>query len=214
MARRAVFLDRDGVINPYVSHPEFGIVDSPATAAQFSILPRAAEAIARLTRLNLLVLVVSNQPGIAKRRFTVSHLRAMTSKMNRLIRAEGGRIDSVYYCCHHPDAALPLYRKICDCRKPKPGLLLAAMRDWNIDAAGSYVVGDGVSDILAGQAVGTTTLFVSSRKCYVCEELARRGASPDFLARDLLDAAEVIEALERGDAARTGKYSFGNCLRE
>jgi D-glycero-D-manno-heptose 1,7-bisphosphate phosphatase len=211
MARRAIFLDRDGVINPYVPHPEFGTVDSPATAAEFSILPCVGEALARVSQLDVLVIVVSNQPGIAKRRFTVSQLDAMTHKMNGLIRAAGGRIDSVYYCRHHPEAALPLYRKDCDCRKPKPGLLHAAIRDWNIDASASYMVGDGVGDILAGQAVGSTTLFVSSRKCYVCDELSRRNARPDFLIRNLLEAVEVIECLENKNATAAGKFTLDNC---
>jgi D-glycero-D-manno-heptose 1,7-bisphosphate phosphatase len=211
MARRAVFLDRDGVINSYVHHPELGVVDSPARAAEFSLLPYAGEAIARLTRLDLLVIVVSNQPGIAKRKFSVSHLEAMTRKMKALARAEGGRIDSVYYCCHHPESLLPSFRKACDCRKPKPGLLLAAMRDWNIGAADSYMVGDGASDILAGKAAGSTTLFVGSRKCYVCEDLSRHDAHPDFMTRDLLEAAQVIECLENGDAADAKKLCFGKC---
>ena len=212
MGKRAVFLDRDGVINSYVVHPEFGTVDSPATAAEFSILPGVGQAIARLARLDLLLIVVSNQPGIAKRRFTASHLDAMTHKMTAQVRAAGGRIDAVYYCLHHPDAKLPLYRKICDCRKPKPGLLLSAMRDWNIDASASYVVGDGVGDILAGQAVGSTTLFVSSRKCYICDELFKQNARPDFLIRDLLEAAEVIECIENKNATAAWKFNLDNCL--
>ena len=212
MARRAVFLDRDGVINSYVPHPEFGTVDSPATAAEFSFLPCVGQALARLGQLDVLLIVVSNQPGIAKRKFTVSQLDAMTRKMNALVRAAGGRIDSVYYCRHHPEATLPLYRKLCDCRKPKPGLLLSATRDWNIDASASYMVGDGVGDILAGQAVGSTTLFVSSRKCYICDELSRHNARPAFLVRDLLEAARVIECLENKNATAAGEFTLDNCL--
>lgn len=212
MARRAVFLDRDGVINSYVIHPEFGTVDSPATAAQFSFLPRAAQALARLAKLDLLIIVVSNQPGIAKRKFTATHLDAMTRKMLALARAAGGRIDAVYYCRHHPQAALPLYRKKCDCRKPKPGLLLEALRDWDIDPVGTYMVGDGASDILAGKAAGSTTLFLSDRKCYVCDELSRLNARPDYLTSDLLEAAEVIECLENKAPASARKFSLENCL--
>ena len=212
MSRRAVFLDRDGVINSYVVHPEFGTVDSPATAAEFSFLPGAAQALARLAKLDLLIIVVSNQPGIAKRKFTSTHLDAMTRKMRALARAAGGRIDSVYYCRHHPQAPLPIYRKNCECRKPKPGLLLEAMRDWDIDPGGSYMVGDAASDILAGKAAGSTTLFVSDRKCYVCEELSRKNARPDFLARDLLEAAEVIEVLESKTPFAARKFNLENCL--
>ena len=106
-------------------------------AAQFTFLPRAAEALARLAQLNLVIIVVSNQPGIAKRKFTTAHLDAMTRKMMALARSSGGRIDAVFYCRHHPQAFLPLYRKNCDCRKPKPGLLPEAIRDWDIDVGGT-----------------------------------------------------------------------------
>jgi len=213
MLTRAVFLDRDGVINPYISHPEFGTVDSPARASDFSLCPGVGEAINRLNRLGLLVVVVSNQPGIAKRKFTLSHLNAITTKMSASVRSMGGKIDAVYYCRHHPDSLLPFYRKVCECRKPKPGLLLMAASDCNIDITGSYTVGDGVTDILAGAAVGTTTILVSARKCYVCDELARHSAKPDFIVRDLGEASEVIYSLETGDVAAAEKYIFNDgCL--
>ena len=185
MVRRAAFLDRDGVINSYVFHPEFGTVDSPATAAEFSLLPGAGNAIARLARLDLVVIVVSNQPGIAKRKFTVSHLDAMTHKMTVLVRAAGGRIDSVYYCRHHPEAALPLYRQNCECRKPKTGLLLEAMRDWNIDLSGSYMVGDGASDILAGNAVDAQPCLSAAASVTCATNFPDSNARPDFLIREI-----------------------------
>src|SRR6266566_2721004 len=213
MLTRAVFLDRDGVINPYVSHPEFDTVDSPARASDFSLCPGVGEAINRLNQLGLLVVVVSNQPGIAKRKFTLSHLNAITTKMSASVRSTGGKIDAVYYCRHHPDSLLPFYRKVCECRKPKPGLLLMAASDCNIEITGSYMVGDGVTDILAGAAVGTTTILVSARKCYVCDELARHSAKPDFIVRDLGEASEVIYSLETGDIAAAEKYTFNDgCL--
>ena len=208
MLGRAVFLDRDGVINSYVYHPELGTVDSPANAAEFSLLPGVGRAIVRLNQLGLLVFVVSNQPGIAKGKFTVSQLHAMTNKMIRLIRTEGGRVDAVYYCRHHPDAVLPLYRKDCDCRKPKPGMILSAARDWNIDVKGSYVVGDGIGDLLAGQSVGSTTLFISGRRCYVCDELARNNVAPNFVVRDLGEAADVVGCLEGGERNSAGRFAL------
>lgn len=213
MLTRAVFLDRDGVINPYVSHPEFGTVDSPARASEFSLFPGVGEAINRFNQLGLLVVVISNQPGIAKRKFTLSHLNAITTKMRTSVRSTGGNIDAVYYCHHHPESVLPVYRKVCECRKPKPGLLLTAARDCHIDVTGSYTVGDGVIDILAGAAAGTTTIFVSARKCYVCDDLARHSAKPDYIVRDLGEASAVIWSLETGDVAATEKYLFSDsCL--
>jgi D-glycero-D-manno-heptose 1,7-bisphosphate phosphatase len=198
-ARRAVFVDRDGVINRMFFDPEFGTVDSPANPDQFALLSGAARAIAALNHSGLLVIVVSNQPGIAKGKFTRALLEAMESKMIRSIEAEGGKLDAVYNCLHHPDSALDEYRIRCKCRKPLPGLLLKAAREWNIDLGRSYMVGDGVTDIGAGRAAGATTLFVNSRKCYNCDALAAQDVWPDYLVGDLGEAAMVIQSLEAGD---------------
>src|SRR5689334_7999700 len=119
--RRAAFLDRDGVINRMFLHTEFGTIDSPANPEQFELLPGAGAAIAELNRLGLLVIVVSNQPGIAKGKFTAALLAAIEHKMIVAIKEAGGHLDAVYYCLHHPDAVLDEYRASCDCRKPQPG---------------------------------------------------------------------------------------------
>lgn len=174
-------------------------MDSPANPDQFELLPGAGQAIAELNGLGLLVIVVSNQPGIAKGKFTPVLLDAMEQKMKSNIEAAGGKLDAVYYCLHHPDALLEEYRVRCECRKPEPGLLLKAAREWNIGLDGSYMIGDGVSDIAAGQSAGATTLFVNARKCYNCEALADHAAGPDYLVADLKEAAMVIRKIECGD---------------
>jgi D-glycero-D-manno-heptose 1,7-bisphosphate phosphatase len=197
--RRAVFLDRDGVINRMFYHSEFGILDSPANPDQFELLPRVGEAIGELNSLGLLAIVVSNQPGIAKGKFTPALLDAMERKMVSGIETGGGKLDAVYNCLHHPEAALQEYRVRCECRKPEPGLLLKAAREWNIDLSGSYMIGDGVTDIAAGRAVSATTLFVNSRKCYNCDALAEHEVWPDYLVSDLSEAATVVQKLEAGD---------------
>jgi HAD superfamily hydrolase (TIGR01662 family) len=104
MSQRAAFLDRDGVINAYVYNSEFGTVDSPANPDEFALLPGAAEAITKLNEAGLLAIVVSNQPGIAKGRFTLKLLETMTEKMKRLVAGTGGRLDAVYYCPPIPKA--------------------------------------------------------------------------------------------------------------
>ena len=200
----AVFLDRDGVINSYVYNPEFGTVDSPSHPDQFELRPGAAKAIAMLNRLGLPVIVVSNQPGIAKRKFSAELLQAMTEKMRAEIEAAGGRLDAVYYCLHHPQAALAEYRRECSCRKPQPGLVFEAARDFGIDLGRSYMIGDAITDIAAGSRAATRTILVSSRKCYLCEELERRQLRPDFVVDSLARAAELVQALEQGDRAGDG----------
>ena len=199
MAERAVFLDRDGVINAHALHPEWGTVDSPANPDEFILLPEVAEAIAELNRLGLLVLVISNQPGVAKGKLSPTLLEAVTQKMIASLETQGAKLDGIYYCLHHPEASLPEYRVACECRKPKPGLLVRAAQERNIDLSRSYIVGDGVTDVLAGRAAGTTTFFLSSRKCYACNELDRHGAIPDFTVSSLSEAARLIAGIESGE---------------
>ncbi len=206
--RRAAFVDRDGVINRMVWHAEFGIVDSPANPEQFELLPGAGAAVAELNRLGLLVVVVSNQPGIAKGKFTPALLAAIERKMMIGIEAAGGHLDAVYNCLHHPDAALDEYRAACDCRKPRPGLLAQAARQWDIDLTRCYMIGDGVTDIAAGRAVRATTLFVNSRKCYHCDSLAAHRTWPDYLVSDLPEAALVIGRLEAGDGESVRQFAL------
>ena len=198
MSQRAVFLDRDGVINAYAYNPEFGTVDSPANPDEFALLPGAGQAITKLNEAGLLAIVVSNQPGIAKGRFTLKLLEAMTEKMKRLVAGAGGRLDAVYYCPHHPEGTIDGYRLACQCRKPSPGLLHQAAREWGIDLGQSYMVGDGVVDVLTGRQAGTRTVFVSPRKGYILSELERQNAWPDLIAGHLPQAVELIKVVENG----------------
>ena len=204
--RRAVFVDRDGVINRMHYNAEFGTVDSPANPEEFHLLAGAGEAIAEFNRMNLLVVVVSNQPGIAKGKFTPALLAAMEGKMAAGIEAAGGRLDAVYNCLHHPEAKLDEYRIVCDCRKPRPGLLVRAAGNLNIDLARSYMIGDGVTDVLAGRAAGAITLFANSRKCYNCESLAEHDAAPDYIVSDLREAVVAIGSLEAGDEEAARRF--------
>jgi D-sedoheptulose 7-phosphate isomerase len=202
MNRRALFLDRDGVINAYKYNPEFGTIDSPANPDEFVLLPGVAEAINRANEAGLLTIVVSNQPGIAKGRFTPRLLDAITEKMKMAVAQSGGKLDAVYYCLHHPDGTVDGYRRTCECRKPSPGLFFRAAQDWEIDLRHSYTVGDGVVDVLAGRQAGTRTVFISARKEYVYAELERQKAWPDWIVGNLAEAVMRIATPESGDAAR------------
>jgi len=206
--RRAVFLDRDGVINAMVLHPEFGIVDSPANPDEVVLLPQVGEAIAELNRAGFVLLVISNQPGIAKGKFTKRLLAAIQLKILAEIENAGGKIDQIYNCLHHPNAVIEELSVRCQCRKPKPGLLHEAAHEWQIDLESSYMVGDGIHDILAGQAAGTKTLLVSAQKCYVCESLNTHEARPDFIVTSLHEAAGVILALEDGNREFAERFAY------
>jgi D-glycero-D-manno-heptose 1,7-bisphosphate phosphatase len=171
-----------------------------------------ADAVATFRRLGLLTIVVSNQPGIAKGKFSKDLLDQMTHKMLADLDAAGGKVDDVCYCLHHPQASVPAYRMNCDCRKPQPGLLLRAAEKWGIDLSRSYMVGDGVTDLQAGTAAGTKTLFVNPRKCYLCEELARQGVQPDYFVASASEAGAVIRKIELGEQETARQFLSGGCF--
>jgi D-glycero-D-manno-heptose 1,7-bisphosphate phosphatase len=191
MIKRAVFLDRDGVINSYVYDPDFGTVDSPSNPDEFQLIEGVPEALQCIRDLGFLVIVVSNQPGIAKGRFTPALLDAVTSKMRRECH---GTIHDIFYCLHHAHATLPAYRSDCTCRKPKPGLLLQAAQKWNIDLASSFMIGDGLTDIAAGHAAGAAAILVSPRKCYLCDEIDKQQVIPDFMVASLPHALPILQS--------------------
>jgi D-glycero-D-manno-heptose 1,7-bisphosphate phosphatase len=196
---RAVFLDRDGTLNAMVYHTEFGLVDSPANPGEFKMLPQAGDAVRMINRMGLLAIVISNQPGIAKGKFSVKLLEAMTQIMMDELNAADACIDAVYYCYHHPEGIVEEFSTRCDCRKPSPGLLVRAASEMDIDLHRSYFIGDGITDMQAGQAAGTTNvLLYPSTRCYVCEELARRQVRPDYIAKSLIEAVELIRKIENG----------------
>lgn len=202
--RRAIFLDRDGVINRMVYNSEFGLLDSPQNADQFELLPGVGEAIRLINEMGFLAVVVSNQPGIAKGKYTVAILETVTRKMHCHLAKSGARLDAVYYCLHHPEALLEEYRIICDCRKPRPGLLKKAATELAINLRASYLIGDGLADLQAGEAVGCTTLWIGRLKCDMCQVMEERRVSPHFIAPSLLEAVRFIQRKETGDGDLSG----------
>jgi D-glycero-D-manno-heptose 1,7-bisphosphate phosphatase len=148
--QRAVFLDRDGTINVYKGF--LRDIDD------FELLPGVAQAVRRINDSGYLCIVVTNQPVIARGEVTEEELDRIHMKMETLLGKEGAYVDAVYYCPHHPDKGfdgeIPELKIDCNCRKPKPGMLLKAAEDFNIDLSKSYMVGDGENDVLAGEAAG------------------------------------------------------------
>ncbi len=210
---RGVFLDRDGVINALVYHPEAGVIDSPSTPAQFRLLPRVPQAIRRLNDLGLRVVVVSNQPGIAKGRFGTKTLKTFERKMLAGIAAAGARIDWIYYCLHHPEAKVKALRKNCHCRKPKIGMLERAALELDLPLRQFYMIGDGLPDMMAGARAGCRTIFVGRWKCEICQYMEPPGLRPDLVVKNLWEASHVIEQEMRSGswipAAAGGKRCSG-----
>lgn len=154
--QKAIFLDRDGTINEYVGF----LRDINA----FRLIPGADDAIRMINESGYLAIVVTNQPVIARGEVTTQQLYEIHCKMETLLGESGAYIDGLYYCPHHPhkgyEGEVEALKIVCDCRKPKPGMLLKAAQDFNIDLASSWMVGDGENDILAGKAAGCKTALI------------------------------------------------------
>jgi mannose-1-phosphate guanylyltransferase / phosphomannomutase len=180
--RPTVFLDRDGVINKEVSH-----LSDPD---QFELVPGAGDAIRRLNRAGHMVIVITNQPVIARGECTVETLRVIHHKLETLLGREHAWIDAIYYCPHHPDRGfvgeVAELKIDCECRKPKTGLYERAIQDWSISMTASWAVGDSQRDIIAAQKMGLKTIGVrTGHGCRDCEGLV-------YLVDDISAAVEVI----------------------
>lgn len=189
---QAVFLDRDGVLNELVYYGEHGILDSPASPEQFRLFPWVGEALRRLHGAGLKIIIVSNQPGIAKGNFTRKTFERIRGKMTIQLQREKVAADGEYYCFHHPDARFKPLRADCECRKPRPGLLLQAAREMDIDLGSSWMIGDGLTDIKAGKAAGCGTILLGRMKCELCHLMDEERIRPDFVADNLLEAVQII----------------------
>lgn len=157
--QKAVFLDRDGTINRYVGFLR--------KTDDFELLPGVAEAIKKINASGFLAIVATNQPIIARGEATYNQLHEIHNKMETLLGAEGAYLDAIYYCPHHPHKGyageIADLKFDCNCRKPKPGMLLKAAKDFNIDLTNSWMIGDGENDIKAGQAAGCKTALIGER---------------------------------------------------
>jgi D-glycero-D-manno-heptose 1,7-bisphosphate phosphatase len=191
---RGVFLDRDGVINELIYYPEHGVVDSPFTAEQFRLLPGVCEAINRFHGLGFKVIVVSNQPGMAKGYLSQETFDKISKRMSDELAKAGASLDGEYYCFHHPEAKVERLKANCGCRKPKPELLLEAAKDLNIDLPQSWMIGDGLNDIQAGKSAGCHTILLGKMKCELCHLMDEQDARPDFIAANLLEASNLVKS--------------------
>lgn len=180
-----MFIDRDGTINEdigYVSRRE-----------ELVLFPWAAEAVRLVNEANWLVVVITNQSGVARGLYTEETLSSIHSELIHRLANSGARIDAIYYCPHHPSIGNSQYKMICDCRKPQTGMLSRAAEDLNIDLTSSFVIGDKASDIQMAENGGAHAALVLTG--YGRETLNNRGrwpCSPEIVAEDLLEAVKAI----------------------
>ncbi len=194
---RAVFIDRDGTISEevgYINH-----------LSRFRLFPYSAPAIRQLHENGYLAIVITNQAGVARGYFSEAMVQDIHKQMTADLETSGARLDAIYYCAHHPSVGEPPYQLDCDCRKPKPGLLLQAARDHDIDLANSWMVGDRYSDIeLAANAGVKSALVLSGYGRGEWEhQRANWTTQPDLVAEDLLAAVSQIDKLDKTTARET-----------
>ncbi|MFX1274400.1 MAG: D-glycero-beta-D-manno-heptose 1,7-bisphosphate 7-phosphatase [Promethearchaeota archaeon] len=175
---KAIFLDRDGVINEemnYLSNPD-----------DFKLIEGVIEALKILKQKGFLLILITNQAGIARGYFTIENLNSIHRKMKNLLEYENIFLDDIYYCPHHPD-----FTGECDCRKPKPGMILNAKEKYKIDLKESYMIGDTLNDIKAGYNANCKTVLVLTG--YGSEEKKKiKEIIPDLIYKDLLEFAKNI----------------------
>ena len=186
----AIFIDRDGTINE-----DIGYVSSPG---ELIIYPFAAQAVRLVNDSGMKAIVITNQSGVARSLYTERTLGTIHDRLTGELALAGARLDAIYYCPHHPEIGDETYRKRCECRKPRPGLLRRAALDHEIDLAASYVIGDKASDInLAAEVGAVGVLVLTGYGRETLRESARRPCSPAIVADDLLEAVRLILDRER-----------------
>ncbi|MDG6904208.1 MAG: HAD family hydrolase [Nitrososphaerota archaeon] len=188
---RAVLLDRDGVLNELVYY-EDGHVGSPISAKQLVVYPRAAESIRIIHDAGYKAIVISNQPGVARKQFSYAELLRMNGKIKRALAKGGESLDGEYYCLHHPNALINKYRVDCTCRKPKPGLILRAAKENNLNLKKSFFVGDALTDIQAGKRAGCKTVIIGQMTDLLNRMMKKRNAVPDFMISSLFEIGDLL----------------------
>lgn len=189
--RPAIFLDRDGVViedNHYIGTPE-----------RVRLIPGAAEAIAAVNRAGWPVVIVTNQAGVAKGLFPLSAVDRVHTHLREQLAGYRARVEAFYFCPHHPDGEVEDFRGECQCRKPQPGMLRRAAEEHGLDLARSWMVGDRVSDLEAGAAVGARTVLVRTGYGASVDATAldRERLQLELIAADLADAVAKAGLIPR-----------------
>ncbi len=181
--KRAIFLDRDGVINY-----EKNFILSPE---EIELIPEASGAIRKINASDYLAIMVTNQSAVARNLINMEKLAHIHNKLKEDLKTFNAHVDAIYYCPHHPDFEGPYVNNDlimdCHCRKPKPGMLNDASKELDIDLTQSYMIGDAERDILAGKEAGCTTIGVRTGK-----NIESFNVKPDYIFENILEAVEFI----------------------
>jgi D,D-heptose 1,7-bisphosphate phosphatase len=172
-----------------------GRVGSPLSASQLRISPYAGEMVRKIRNLHFKAIVISNQPGVAKKQFSYAEFLRMNEKIKAELGKSGARLDGEYFCLHHPNALIVKYKKECDCRKPKPGLLIQAAEEHHLNLGKSYFVGDSLIDIKAGIAAGCQTILVGTLTDLLNRVIIEEKAKPDHIVGNVSKIPDLLSKL-------------------
>lgn len=197
----AVFLDRDGVINPLVYNPETNSYESPKKTDDFKIFPYVQKALRKLKTTGYLTFIVSNQPDAAKGKANIEELLKIENKFLDYCSENGGLIDEFYYCHHHPNGIVPEFTQVCECRKPGTLFLEMARDKFDLNLSDCYFIGDRESDIICGLRANCKTVRIIHSQMQADKEEA---LMPTATVSDLLEAVDWILNFERNH--KTIKY--------
>jgi D-glycero-D-manno-heptose 1,7-bisphosphate phosphatase len=180
--RKAIFLDKDGTIIPdvpYNVNPDL-----------ISLADGVVEGLKLLQQAGYVFVVISNQAGVARGHFPLNALENVKQKIDFLLNSEGIEIEKYYFCPHHPEGKVAEYSKVCDCRKPMPGMILQAIKDLEILAPQSWMIGDILNDVEAGNRAGCRTVLINNGNETEWIETSFR--TPTYKAANFLSAAQFI----------------------
>ncbi len=185
--QKAIFLDRDGTLNK-----KNGFVTTPEA---LELIEGVAEAVKKINSTEYLAILITNQPVIARGECAFEELNLIHNKLETLLGEKGAYLDGIYFCPHHPEKGhkgeLSEYKIECDCRKPEPGMILSAQKDFNIDLLNSYMVGDTIKDVMAGDKAGCRTILLSDKSDLKLPEKTKVFSSLIEFTNDFLKKSEV-----------------------
>lgn len=195
MKNKAIFLDRDGTLIKLVYNTQIDSIDSVGRIEDIELVYDFPEVLKKLKELGYLLIVISNQPKVALKKETKENSEKVRIEFNRLLGEQGIILNDEYYCFHHPFAEIAELKQNCECRKPGIKSFQEAQKKFDIDMTQSYMIGDGVNDILAGQKAGVKTILfgnlLEAGYLSILEEQLK-GIKPDFIVKKPKEILEII----------------------
>ncbi len=196
---KAIFLDRDGIINEFVYYHDIDTIDAPRGASQVKLVHGISQLIKAVREMGFKTIIASNQPGMALGKLTRESFEGITQRIKNLLGEEGAILDNEYYCTHHPFGIHESLAIQCDCRKPGIGMFKKAEDELGIDLKKSWFIGDGLTDVKAGFTAGCKTIlrgFPDQTGFLALVEKELGDIKPDYIIRKLPEAIEIIRSYE------------------